>query len=35
MTNTQTYSVRFKIEDHGNSLFRNTMHGLYISVVVQ
>jgi|GEM_PF-5633398 hypothetical protein len=35
MTNGQSYSVRFKIEDHGSSLFRNTMHGLYISEALE
>jgi len=34
-TNTQTYSVRYKIEDRGNSLFRNSLHGLYLTMHVE
>src|SRR3984893_3030742 len=34
-TNTQIYSVRYQIEDRGNSLFRNTMHGLNITIHVE
>ena len=34
-TNTQIYSVRYQIEDRGNSLFRNTMHGLNIAIHVE
>jgi hypothetical protein len=35
VTNTHTYSVRYKIEDRGNSLFRNTLHGLYITMHIE
>jgi lipoprotein signal peptidase len=34
-TGAQTYSVRYKIEDRGNSLFRNTMHGLNVTILVE
>jgi hypothetical protein len=34
-TKTQTYSVRYKIEDRGNSLFRNSLHGLYLTMHVE
>jgi len=33
--NAKTYSVRYKIEDRGNNLFRNTLHGLNITMVVE
>ncbi len=32
---TRSYSVRYKIEDKGNWLFRNTMHGLYVTTFVE
>jgi 4-amino-4-deoxy-L-arabinose transferase-like glycosyltransferase len=32
---TRSYSVRYKIEDKGNWLFRNTMHGLYVTTFAE
>jgi len=32
---TRSYSVRYKVEDKGNWLFRNTMHGLYVTTFVE
>jgi hypothetical protein len=31
----RSYSVRYKVEDKGNWLFRNTMHGLYVTTFVE
>lgn len=33
-TPMRSYSVRYKVEDKGNWLFRNTMHGLYVTTFV-
>jgi hypothetical protein len=35
VTNAKTYSVRYKIEDRGTSLFRNTLHGLYVTMLIE
>jgi hypothetical protein len=34
-TGSQSYFVRYKIEDHGSSLFKNTLHGLNVTMIVQ
>lgn len=31
----QTFAVRYKIEDRGNNLFRNTLHGLSVSMLIE
>jgi hypothetical protein len=31
----QTFTVRYKIEDRGNNLFRNTLHGLSVTMLVE
>lgn len=33
--NGKTYSVRYEIEDHGNRLFLRTMHGFYVTTLVE
>jgi hypothetical protein len=32
---TRPYTVRYKVEDKGNLLFRNTLHGLYVTIFVE
>jgi hypothetical protein len=32
---TQSFPVRFKIEDRGNSMFHNTLRGLHVNMVVE
>jgi hypothetical protein len=34
-TGTQSFPVRFKIEDRGNSMFHNTLRGLHVNMVVE
>lgn len=34
-SDSQTYPVRFKIEDRGNSMFHNTLRGLHVTMVLE